>query len=210
MLRLETTEVTGFRAALRGMRNPMDSWDKADTTYEQDGTPHIGERDIALAQKLRNAGTDHRKYLRFIKVTVDITAPWYWWKEFDTYKVGTVANSCSSMHKLGSYPITMDDFSTEQLSEEAYLDMENFVDKIEEYRLLWAMEADEVKKKEYWWNMIQMLPSSFNQKRTVEVSYENLINMYHARKEHKQDEWRIDFCKWVKTLPYAKELIIGE
>lgn len=220
MIKLENQEVLGWEHAIRGMRNPMNSWDKSDSGYGNYKYT-IGEDDLDLMKRLRKAGTDHRKYLRMITVYVDITAPLYWWKEFDTYKVGTVANSCSTMHKIHAKEFTRDDFSIEHLDKElpctitdfyegrisictAKQLMDNIIHVLNAYRR-WYLES---KDKKYWWQMIQLLPSSYNQKRTVMLNYEVLNNMYHSRKNHKLDEWR-EFCKWVETLPYAKELIIG-
>lgn len=234
MIKFENTFVSGWEAAIRGMRNPMNSWEKSDTvygTYWGEIDAHkcvdssgfsLGSNDLSLMQSLNKAGTDHAKFMRFIDVTVDITAPLYWWKEFDTYKVGTVANSCSTMHKIHAKEFTLDDFSHEHLF--------NGVDKIEEdcgeeqyyenptFCLEYVISAlnfyrekyIETKDKKYWWQMIQLLPSSYNQKRTVQLNYQVIKAMYHARKNHKLDEWSIGFINWVKTLPYSKELITGE
>lgn len=217
MIKFENTEVVGWESAIRGMRNPMNSWKKSDS--HRDGcyrTPLcykskdyiVGPNDLDLMTRLRNAGTDHRKFMRMITVYVDITAPLYWWKEFDTYKVGTVANSCSTMHKIAAKEFTLEDFSCEHL-ETAWLT--NLKETIK--LLNWARDAyrhrpcDEDVKKEWWWQMIQLLPSSYNQKRTVMLNYEVLANIYKSRKSHKLDEW-IDFCKWIENLPYS-ELITG-
>jgi hypothetical protein len=212
MIRLENTEVQGWEAAIRGMRNPMNSGEKSDSCWmpfdDPDFCNHaylIGPADLTLMKKLAKAGSDHRKFMRFITVTVDITAPLYWWKEFDTYKVGTVANSCSTMHKIHAKEFTLDDFSHEHLEMLACDTMEYHVIKILNiYRKLFLEKND----KKYWWQMIQLLPTSYNQRRTVLLNYEVLRNMYHARKAHKLDEWRVGFCSWVKSLPYA-ELITG-
>ena len=216
MIKLERTSVMNFENAIRGARNPMNSWDRMDSYHDENGNFVFGPNDLALAMKLRKAGSDHRKYLRQIFVTVDITAPLYWWKEFDTYKVGTVANSCSTMHKITSKPIELSDFSVDQMSEDALKVFSAFVDEIEKQRLMYMEVKDKTgeaygaEAKKLWWNIIQMLPSSYNQMRTVTMNYENLINIYNARKAHKQDEWRITFMEWIKSLPYAKELIICE
>lgn len=218
MIKIENTEVLGFEHAIRGMRNPMNSWDKSDSSFKKDyllnnqlsevTVPrlYIGKNDISLMKRLRKAGTDHRKYLRMITVYVDITAPLYWWKEFDTYKVGTVANSCSTMHKIQAKEFTLDDFSHEHLMTINIEVLQKVVDVLNGHR----KEFIETKDKKYWWQMIQLLPSSYNQKRTVMLNYETLNNIYKSRKHHKLDEWSIGFMKWIESLPYAKELIIGE
>ena len=196
---------------IEGMRNPMNSWDKSDSyvTYNIncDKIFALGNNDAKLMKKLSQAGTDHRKYMRMIPVYVRITAPLYWWKEFDTYKVGTVANSCSTMHKIQEKEFTLDDFSHEHLSEGEYGNIELFKSIITCLNVArdWFIKT---KDKEFWWQMIQLLPSSYNQTRNVMMNYEVLSNMYHSRKNHKLDEWR-EFCKWIEELPYAK-LIIGE
>lgn len=219
MIIIDTLEVCGFKPAIIGMRNPMNSWSKSDSDYSfkaPDGTPCIGGNDLKLMTVLRNAGTDHRKFMRMITVYANITAPLYWWKEFDTYKVGTVANSCSTMHKIADKEFTLDDFSHEHLINDYDFDdksgwksewFENLVITID--RLNCARERyHETKDKKYWWQMIQLLPSSYNQKRTVMLNYEVLINIYKSRKDHKLDEWH-SFCDWIETLPY-EELITGE
>jgi hypothetical protein len=202
---------------IEGMRNPMNSWDKSDSyvTYNIncDKIFALGNNDAKLMKKLSQAGTDHRKYMRMIPVYVRITAPLYWWKEFDTYKVGTVANSCSTMHKIQEKEFTLDDFSCEHLdllNVKPSYDI-NFVSSLKEILRYLNLARDkylETKDKKYWWQMIQLLPSSYNQTRNVMFNYEVLANMYHSRKNHKLDEWR-DFCKWIETLPYS-ELIIGK
>ena len=252
MIKLEKTEVVGWEAAIRGMRNPMNSWDKSDSIHISFNmcddekelrlakmchyiAPIIKENDHELMMKLRNAGTDHRKFMRMIVVYVDITAPLYWWKEFDTYKVGTVANSCSTMHKIHEKEFTLDDFSCEHLmnsylGEDADVNMqvdgqgewtpknvlEFTIDALNHYRNKFLETKikplkDESKRaglmKKYWWQMIQLLPSSYNQKRTVMLNYEVLANIYKSRKNHKLDEW-VEFCKWIESLPYS-ELITG-
>lgn len=213
MIKLERTDVFGWEAAIRGMRNPMNSWDKSDSSDQGENGFYIGKNDLSLMKKLSRAGTDHSKFLRMINVTVDITAPLYWWKEFDTYKVGTVANSCSTMHKIHSKEFTREDFSCEHLGKEVILKGTNLnvaldclhqTIKVLNSARQWYLETND---KKYWWQMIQLLPSSYNQKRTVQLNYQVLKNMYHARKNHKLDEWR-DFCSWIKTLPYS-ELITG-
>lgn len=203
MIQIKTLEVCGFMNAIIGMRNAMNSWAKIDSSYTfPDGEFVLGPEDKKLMMKLRNAGTDHRKFMRMITVYADITAPLYWWKEYDTYKVGTVANSCSTMHKIHSKEFVLDDFSHEHLFE---LDVLNTViGYLNHYRNEFLITKD----KKCWWQMIQMLPSSYNQKRTVMLNYEVLANIYKSRKNHKLDEWR-DFCKWIETLPYG-ELITGE
>ena len=237
MLKIENTEVMGWEAAIRGMRNPMNSWDKSDSRFDSyddcgdcahcnlrfDECPaqQIGHDDLDLMTRLRNAGTDHRKFMRMITVYLDITAPLYWWKEFDTYKVGTVANSCSTMHKIHEKEFTLDDFSCEHLYAEDEIDgmyysttaeeeftstdvLKVVIESLNNYRKMYLATKD---KKE-WWQMIQLLPSSYNQKRTVMLNYEVLANIYKSRKNHKLDEW-IEFCKWIETLPYS-ELITGK
>lgn len=262
MIKIENVEVVGWEHAIRGMRNPMNSWDKSDSGYcggnehigclhcsiagskkhnqemisidarelygvkpcgkkEFDGSFCIGHNDLDLMHRLRNAGTDHRKFMRMIVVYDDITAPLYWWKEYDTYKVGTVANSCSTMHKIHEKEFTLEDFSCEHLISEGLTNNEDGTIKTYNLQsdiclsviittLNTAREMYlKTKDKKYWWQMIQLLPSSYNQKRTVMLNYEVLANMYHSRKNHKLDEWRA-FCKWVESLPYAKELICNE
>ena len=220
MIKMENVEVVGWEHAIRGMRNPKNSWDKSDTVMSielRKGDKHggvyadIGENDHKLMTALRNAGTDHRKFMRMITVYLDITAPLYWWKEFDTYKVGTVANSCSTMHKIHAKEFTMNDFSNDHLilwdvDNNVHIPMGCLQDTI---NVLNACREKylETKDKMYWWQMIQLLPTSYNQKRTVMLNYEVLANMYKSRKHHKLDEWR-NFCEWVKQLPYS-ELIIG-
>ena len=212
MIRLENTLVQGWEAAIRGMRNPMNSWDKSDGRWVEDepGTNYpqlvyeVGPADLALMKKLAMAGSDHRKFLRFITVSVDITAPLYWWKEFDTYKVGTVANSCSTMHKIHAKEFTLEDFSHDHLTLDGLEALKRLVDQLNFARIAFL----ETKDKAYWYEMIQLLPASYNQRRTVLMNYEVLRNMYHARKAHKLDCWRVGFCDWVKSLPYA-ELITG-
>lgn len=218
MIKIEHTEVVGWEHAIRGMRNPMNSWDKSDTELylneQLDVSADIGTNDLSLMKKLRNAGTDHRKFMRMITVYLDITAPLYWWKEFDTYKVGTVANSCSTMHKIHAKEFTMDDFSHEHLDDESIEVLNSIIDSLNHAREIYVngykSKHYEVPKgvKDYWWQMIQLLPTSYNQKRTVMLNYEVLANMYKSRKNHKLDEWR-EFCKWVETLPYS-ELITGD
>lgn len=234
MLKIEAAKIAGWETAIRGMRNPMNSWEKSDSFIRtcskgdldrlcdkncQDpycsgpNISGIGKNDLDLMIRLRNAGTDHRKFMRMITVTADITAPLYWYKEYDTYKVGTVANSCSTMHKIHAKEFTLEDFSCEHLLNHAetyngYVPiaiLKSVIGALNEFRELYL----KTKNKAYWWQMIQLLPSSYNQRRTIMLNYEVLTNIYHARKNHKLDEW-ITFCNWVGTLPYAKELIIGE
>ncbi len=214
MIKIENTEVFGWEAAIRGMRNPLNSWDKSDSywTYIEDPETNekakfeffVGDNDLDLMKRLRNAGTDHRKFMRMITVYVDLTAPLYWWKEFDTYKVGTVANSCSTMHKIQDKEFTMEDFSHEHLDS---------LNRSILFQIIKTLNADRLtyldsKGKQWWWNMIQFLPSSYNQKRTVMLNYEVLANIYRSRKNHKLDCWHT-LCDWIETLPYAKELICG-
>nr|DAL90542.1 MAG TPA: hypothetical protein [Caudoviricetes sp.] len=221
MLKIENAEVMGWEHAIRGMRNPKNSWDKSDSIFEKhelEDWPHdivktfdkLGSNDLNLMTTLRNAGTDHRKFMRMITVYLDITAPLYWWKEFDTYKVGTVANSCSTMHKLTSKEFELDDFSHEHLIVASINSLKRTIEDLNACRE--AYLSDEIKdpewKKEIWWQMIQLLPSSYNQKRTVMLNYEVLANIYKSRKNHKLDEWHT-FCDWIESLPYS-ELITGK
>ena len=240
MLKIENTDVMGWEAAIRGMRNPLNSWDKSDSSFEdvfEDPenfhtyymkSVEIGPNDQDLMKRLRNAGTDHRKFMRMIAVYVDITAPLYWWKEFDTYKVGTVANSCSTMHKIADKEFTLEDFSCERLVNGwAGKDFNGFdiilpgprdcldntivmLNRVRESYLA-SLKGDSstgLTSKEIWWQMIQLLPSSYNQRRTVMLNYEVLANIYRSRRNHKLDEWHV-FCDWIKTLPYSA-LITGE
>lgn len=240
MIKIENVEVTGWEAAIRGLRNPMNSWQKSDSCIsdvvtcftcehlsecpgKEWNTPftNIGPNDHSLMMKLRNAGTDHRKFMRMIIVYVDILAPLYWWKEFDTYRVGVEKNSCSTMHKIHEKEFTLEDFSCEHLYADDDIDgmyysataeeeftstdvLKVVIEALNTYRKQYLIEKD----KKYWWQMIQLLPSSYNQKRTVMLNYEVLANMYKSRKDHKLDEWR-EFCKRIETLPYS-ELITGE
>ena len=239
MIKIENTEVVGFEHAIRGMRNPMNSWDKSDSHFIRDpdygcsgNCPcedidghcdccFIGKNDLDLMKRLCNSGTDHRKFMRMITVYVDITAPLYWWKEFDTYKVGTVANSCSTMHKIHEKEFTIEDFSCEHLyagddidgmyysttAEEEFTSndvLKVVIEALNNYRKQYLITKD----KKDWWQMIQLLPSSYNQKRTVMLNYEVLANIYKSRRNHKLDEWK-DFCKWIEGLPYS-ELITGQ
>lgn len=240
MIKTERAEVFGWEATIRGMRNPMNSWDKSDSGFgcgndneyfcencsnlfhctSQTKTYNIGSNDLKLMRTLCKAGSDHRKFMRMINVSVDITAPLYWWKEFDTYKVGTVANSCSTMHKIHAKEFTLDDFSHEHLITGETPLVEGSADAPEPPNAIWLIHRTiqtlnqyrdlylQTKDKKYWWQMIQLLPSSYNQKRTVMLDYEVLVNIYKSRKNHKLDEW-VEFCKWIKNLPYS-ELITGE
>lgn len=203
MISLEKTAVMNFENAVRGARNPFNSWDKIDSFYNETGEYVLGPNDLGLVKRLCSAGSDHRKFIRQIFVSVDITAPLYWWKEFDTYKVGTVANSTSTMHKLHSRPFSADDFSHDHLSENGMRILYTLMDELESIRRRFMEKKD----KADWYDLIQLLPSSYNQIRTVTMNYENLINMYYARKNHKLAEWH-DFCGWVKTLPYAADMIL--
>ena len=203
MIKLERTAVMNLENATRGMRNPLSSWDKSDSFYDEDGNFVLGEADLSLAKRLAVSGSDHRKYLRQIFVSVDITAPIYWWKEFDTYKVATVANSTSTMHRIHSKPFTADDFSVDHLTDEGRAAFDKFVAYLEEARLKFV----ETKDKRYWYDMIQLLPSGYNQMRTVTLNYETLVNMYYARRHHKLDEWHV-LCEWIESLPYAKDIIM--
>ena len=220
MLKIENFEVLGWEHAIRGMRNPKNSWEKSDSGWEPQfdteqgpmvGEFVIGPKDLDLMTRLRNAGTDHRKFMRMIVVYVDITAPLYWWKEFDTYKIGTVANSCSTMHKIHAKEFDVNDFSHEHVEEltgddynMAYDFLLRTVDILNYYRKKFLETGDKV----YWWQLIQLLPSSYNQKRTVMLNYEVLANIYKSRRNHKLDEWHT-FCDWIETLPYS-ELITGK
>ena len=225
MIRIENVDVFGWESAIRGMRNPMNSWDKSDSEFNvscrnctseyyrdqcdnclyTDGNTLLGDNDLDLMKRLVKAGTDHRKFMRMIVVYVDVTAPLYWWKEADTYKVGTVRNSCSTMHKITAKEFTLDDFSHEHLLESGF---NNCLLYVIQCLNTWREKYLETKDKCFWSQMIQLLPSSYNQKATLMLNYEVLANMYHSRKNHKLDEWR-EFCKWIETLPYS-ELITGE
>ena len=211
MIEIENVSVHGFEEAIRGMRNPMNSWDKSDsyTHYFTDEIV-IGNNDLDLMKRLVKAGTDHRKFMRMIVVYADVTAPLYWWKEADTYKVGTVRNSCSTMHKITEKAFTLDDFSHEHLIVASLNSLNRTIDDLNSCRdgyLNEDISKNPEWKKEVWWQIIQLLPSSYNQRATLMLNYEVLANIYHSRKAHKLDEWR-DFCKWIETLPYS-ELIIG-
>ena len=205
MLKIKDIEVMNLKNAVRGARNPMNSWAKSDSYFNEKGEYILGENDLSLAVRLRTAGNDHRKFMRQIFVSMDITAPMYWLKEFDTYKVGTVANSTSTMHKITSMPFDISHFSTDKMDKNTLEFMQGIVEYLEKLRL----EFIETKDKQIWYDIIQLLPSSYNQMRTCTMNYENLVNIYHARKNHKLDEWHT-FCDYIKTLPYANELIICE
>ena len=207
MIKLENTVLASpeqMSFIIQGLRNPMNSWDKSDSKYNDLDEYKIGANDLSLMKRLAMAGTDHRKFMRMMPVYVRITAPLYWWKEFDTYKVGTVANSCSTMHKIAAKEFTVDDFSTEHLISDSNAMMKTTCDLLNQYREKYLKTKD----KKYWLQMIQLLPSSYNQTRNVMLNYEVLANIYKSRKDHKLDEWR-EFCKWIETIPYS-ELIIGE
>ena len=207
MLRIENVDIFGFESAIRGMRNPKNSWDKSDShLWESSNRFEVGKNDLKLMRTLAHAGSDHGKFLRMINVTLDITAPLYWWKEFDTYKVGTVANSCSTMHKIAAKEFTLEDFSHEHLDVVSRSCLEDVIHILN-------LNRDSFNKNAYddpkipWWQMIQLLPSSYNQKRTVQLNYEVLRNMYHARKNHKLDEWHV-LCEWIETLPYFRDICL--
>lgn len=214
MIEIHNTEVSGWEAAVRGMRNPMNSWEKSDshwyTEINTDPVYYVGDNDLSLMKKLIAAGTDHSKFMRMINVTADVTAPLYWWKHADQYKVGTVTNSCSTMHKIAAKEFTLDDFSHEKLINSSCMEIQEYnirispmqallttIECLNSYRNLYL----ETKDKKYWWQMIQLLPSSYNQKRTIQLNYAVLRNIYHSRKDHRLDEWK-QFCKWIEDLPY--------
>lgn len=201
MIRVEHLETWGFSHAIRGMRNPMNSWSKSDSRLDADEPIQIGENDLKLMQKLYRGGTEHRKYLRQIMVAMDITAPLYWWKEFDTYKIGTVANSCSTMHKIAAKPFVREDFSCEKLDAEALDCLDRIIETLNRNRERFLAEKD----KRYWWNMIQLLPTSYQQKRTVTLNYETVYTILRQRRGHKLDEWN-DFCAILSKLPYVAEI----
>lgn len=236
MLKIENVEVAGWEAAIRGMRNPKNSWAKSDSHWDyvnqgpeyltvahfDDADFNIGPNDKKLMSTLRNAGTDHRKFMRMITVYLDITAPLYWWKEFDTYKVGTVANSCSTMHKIADKEFTLEDFSCEHLCDDELELLKEIINRLNMNRIVFIAKDDKrvdqysvmsdecyaKYKKKLWWQMIQLLPSSYNQKRTVMLNYEVLANIYKSRRHHKLDEWHT-LCDWIESLPYS-ELITGK
>lgn len=203
MIRIERTSVMNMENAIRGARNPMNSWARMDSGYDENGNFVLGANDLDLAKRLARAGSDHRKFLRQIFVSVDITAPLYWWKEFDTYKVGTVANSCSTMHRVHSKTFTRDDFSHDRLDEGGLAALDALIAYLETERQKFVADKTD---RQSWHNIIQLLPSSYNQMRTVSLNYENLINIYYARRNHKLAEWHT-LCDWILTLPYAMDLI---
>ena len=203
MLKVDHVSVMNLENAIRGARNPLNSWARMDSYYDEDGNYILGENDVSLAHKLAVAGSDHRKFLRQVIVSMDISAPLYWWKEFDTYKVGTVANSTSTMHKIQAKEFVREDFSHDRLNEDGLNLLDALVDFLECERQKYL----ETKDKAHWHNMIQMLPSSYNQLRTVTMNYEVLINIYYARRTHKLAEWHT-LCEAIEKLPYAKELIL--
>ena len=203
MLKVERISVMNFENAIRGARNPLNSWDRYDSHVEPDGTFVLGPNDLSLAQRLAKAGSDHRKFLRQVLVSLDITGPLYWWKEFDTYKVGTVANSTSTMHKIHAKPFGREDFSCDDMSDAGLAVLDNVISYLEAARLRFV----ETKDRQDWLDMIQLLPESYNQLRTVTLNYEVLINMYYARRSHKLTEWHV-LCDAIKSLPYANELIL--
>lgn len=205
MLTLDRTSVMNFENAIRGARNPMNSWERMDSYTDENQVFHFGPNDLGLAKRLVKAGSDHRKFIRMIFVSVDVTAPLYWWKEYDTYKVATVANSTSTMHKIHSKPFALEDFSCDHMTPDTLSFMETVVEKLETIRLRYL----ETKSKDDWYDMIQLLPSSYQQMRTLTFNYETLVNIYRSRRNHKLAEWHI-FCDWIEGLPYAKELILGE
>ena len=205
MIKLEHSAVMNLENAMRGARNPLNSWARSESYYDETGNYVLGENDLGLAKRLRKAGSDHRKYMRQIFVSVDITAPLYWWKEYDTYKVATVANSTSTMHKIHSKPFTRADFSHDHMSEEALAALDSMIGVLEQLRLRFV----ETKDKQAWYSMIQLLPESYEQLRTCTFNYETLVHIYFARRDHKLEEWH-RFCDWILELPYAKELILGE
>lgn len=203
MILVERVSVMNLENAIRGARNPMNSWARMDSAYDEEGNFVLGENDLSLASRLAKAGSDHRKFLRQIIVSMDITAPLYWWKEFDTYKVGTVANSTSTMHKIQAKEFSREDFSCDRMSEDCLAVLDSVIAFLESERV----KFNEMKEKQNWHNMIQLLPSSFNQMRTVTMNYEVLINIYYARRNHKLAEWHT-LCEAIERLPYAKELIL--
>lgn len=205
MIKLERFSVMNFENAMRGARNPMNSWHRMDSFYNENNEFVFGPNDLDLAKRLCKAGSDHRKFIRQIFVSVDITAPLYWWKEYDTYKVATVANSTSTMHKIASKPFSLDDFSCDHMNEKALNAMKDLMKVLEELRL----EYIETKDKETWYSLIQLLPTNYHQMRTCTFNYETLRNIYFARRTHKLDEWH-DFCDWILSLPYTKDLFLLE
>lgn len=218
MIKIENADANGFEAAIRGMRNPMNSWDKSDSGYDYlTDRFEVGENDFKLMKQLVKAGSDHSKFMRMINVTCDVIAPLYWWKEFDTYKVGTVRNSCSTMHKIHAKEFTLDDFSHDRLL--VIEKLETVIARLNEYRDLYVnwdnkksyvdSNGVELERKDIWWQLIQLLPSSFNQRATVAMNYQVLRNIYHSRKNHRLDEWRA-FCEWIETLPWSEIITMEE
>lgn len=205
MIKIESTKVMNFDNAMLGARNPLNSWARYDSSFDENGNFVFGENDLSLAKRLCKAGTDHRKFVRMIFVSVNVTAPLYWWKEYDTYKVATVANSTSTMHKIASKPFELSDFSVDKMNEEGIEAMKKVIDTLEKLRL----EYLETKDKDIWYTIIQLLPSSYNQMRTCTLNYENLCAIYYARRNHKLDEWHV-YCDWIKDLPYFADLFIQE
>lgn len=204
MIKVENIEIWGFEHAIRGMRNPLASWDRSDSDYDARGDYLLGDKDIDLMRRLYKAGTEHRKYARQIFVSMDITAPLYWWKEADQYRINVTTNSCSTMHKIQAKEFALDDFSIENLDGEWLSTFDILLGDLENARKLFV----ETKDKKYWWQMIQLLPSSYNQRRTITMTYENVFSMIHQRENHKLDEWR-DFVEILKTLPYIEEITNG-
>lgn len=203
MIKIERTSVMNFDNAMRGARNPLNSWARYDSGFDENGNFVFGENDLSLAKRLCAAGTDHRKFVRMIMVSVDVTAPMYWWKEYDTYKIATVANSTSTMHKIAAKPFELENFSVDHMNEEGIQAMEKLIETLEDLRLRYV----ETKDKELWYTIIQLLPSSYNQMRTCTLNYETLCNIYYARRNHKLEEWHT-YCDWIKELPYFSQLFI--
>ena len=205
MLSVKNSSVMNLENAMRGARNPLNSWARSDSFYDEEGNYVLGSNDLSLAKRLAHAGSDHRKYLRQVFVSIDITAPLYWWKEFDTYKVATVANSTSTMHKITSKAFSRDDFSYDHMNEQALECLDHVIEVLEDLRQQYLKTKD----KTIWYSIIQLLPTNYHQMRTCTMNYETLINIYHARKNHKLQEWHT-LCDWIESLPYAKELILLE
>lgn len=203
MIKIQRTSVMNFENAVRGARNPLNSWSRYDSYTDENGNFVFGPNDLSLAKRLCIAGTDHRKFVRMIMVSVDVTAPMYWWKEYDTYKVATVANSTSTMHKITSKPFELSDFSVDRMNEDGIMAMKKLIETLEDLRLKYI----ETKDKKLWYTIIQLLPSSYNQMRTCTLNYETLCNIYYARRNHKLDEWH-EYCDWIVGLPYFKELFV--
>lgn len=205
MLSVKNSSVMNLENAMRGARNPLNSWARSDSFYDEEGNYVLGPNDLSLAKRLAHAGSDHRKYLRQVFVSIDITAPLYWWKEFDTYKIATVANSTSTMHKITSKAFGRDDFSHDHMNEQALECLDHVIEVLEDLRQQYLKTKD----KTIWYSIIQLLPTNYHQMRTCTMNYETLINIYHARKNHKLQEWHT-LCDWIESLPYAKELILLE